>query len=97
MNECKIYGCRLLQTVCITCGRVVCTKTFPLVQEWISVKDQRLSPFQDVLLCADGKIVIGWDEACQPEEDPAYCSFQEFDPDKVTHFMHLPKPPREDG
>ncbi len=65
------------------------------MNEWISIKNGRPSPFRDVLLCADGKIVIGWDESTNPEEDLAYCSFQEFDSDKVTHWMPLPELPRD--
>ena len=29
-NECKIRGCRKLQTNCVECGRVVSTADFPL-------------------------------------------------------------------
>ena len=44
-KECYIYGCRHLQTHCVTCGRVVCEKIFPKMNEWISVKDK--SPPKD--------------------------------------------------
>ena len=37
--ECHIYGCKYLQTTCLTCGRVVCTKTLPTM-EWIEIKEK---------------------------------------------------------
>lgn len=35
MGECAKWGCRLIQTTCVTCGRVICTKCLPPMPEWI--------------------------------------------------------------
>ena len=40
MNQCTISGCRLLQTTCVTCGRIVCTKALPAMLEWVKMTDQ---------------------------------------------------------
>lgn len=39
MKECTIRGCRNLQTTCVECGRIVCTKCLP-TSEWIKVSDK---------------------------------------------------------
>ena len=91
MIQCKISGCRNLSTICNDCSRVVCTKKLPLSFEWISVGELAPPAMEDILLLAGDYIVKGWNECVQPEEDPSYCSYQDFDSDEVTHWMYLPK------
>lgn len=33
-TKCIEWGCRNLQTICLDCGRVVCTKTLPKAEDW---------------------------------------------------------------
>jgi hypothetical protein len=52
----------------------------------------------DVLLYADDRIVVGWNESTQPEEDPVYCVSLAYSRsatrlDDVTHWMHIPMKP----
>ena len=58
-KQCQISGCRQLQTICLTCGRVVCTKILPNPSEWISVKNRLPETDQNVLFFYDDKIHIG--------------------------------------
>jgi len=92
MIPCKIRGCRNLQNVCKDCGRIVCTMTFQPPSDWICVKDQVPPAMKDVLLLAGNLVVKGWNESVQPEEDPSYCSYQDFDSDEITHWMPYPQP-----
>jgi hypothetical protein len=91
MIQCKISGCRNLSTICNDCSRVVCTKNLPQTVEWISVKDQPPPAMRDVLFLAGDYVFSGWNESVQPEEDPSYCSHQDFDSDLITHWMPYPK------
>jgi hypothetical protein len=57
---------------------------------------------ETVLVCMDGKTIIGWNESVQPEEDASYCTWRgDFDGkvivhgEEITHWMPLPKPPSE--
>lgn len=66
--------------------------------EWISVKDQLPEDDQTVLMCEagqDGLPIIGWYESndCISGFYPAH-SFQTFRM-HVTHWMPLPKQPKE--
>lgn len=76
--------------------------------KWISVKKRHAPPMETVLLCYKGKVVVGWNESVQPEEDTVYCAYwgqteeEEtiagcvfLDSEEVTHWMPLPKPSRE--
>lgn len=63
----------------------------------IKSKEDAPPPMHDVLLYADGKILKGWNESVQPEEDPSYCSCEDglLTPEEVTHWMKLPKAPND--
>ncbi len=39
MIDCVIRGCRNLQTTCIDCGKIVCTKILPEVNQCTNVTD----------------------------------------------------------
>lgn len=60
--------------------------------QWIDVNEETPTPFEDVLLSANGVVAMGWNEATD-SEDPAYCSFHAIDLDEISHWMPLPKPP----
>lgn len=99
MNDCQIRGCRKLEWICKDCGRVVASADFPKTLEWISVKEQPAPPFETVHLCVDGKVIVGWNESCQPEEDPAYCSWEQWPEtfisgEGVSHWAPLLKAPQ---
>jgi hypothetical protein len=47
---------------------------------------------KDVLFSAGTYVFSGWNESVQPEEDPSYCSREDFDSDEITHWMPYPKP-----
>jgi Protein of unknown function (DUF551) len=70
------------------------------MSEWIRTKD-RIPPSMDtVILYVGGKVMVGWNEAVQPEEDPIYTSWEEWpestlDGEGVTHWMALPDPPND--
>ena len=69
---------------------------------WIDAKKIAAPSMQTVLLCVEGKVIIGRNESVQPEKDPYYCSWDCWpDPciqvENVTHWMPLPKPPMEDS
>ena len=71
--------------------------------KWISVKEKPSPPMKDVLLLirsrpygfAEPRIVQGWNESTEPQEDPAYCSYCGIDSDDVTHWAYMPKTPEE--
>lgn len=70
------------------------------MMNWISVEKSDSPPMETVLLCVDGKVIPGWNESTQPEEDACYCSWESWpeshiDGEGVTHWMVLPKPPQE--
>ena len=96
MNKCQISGCRELQTTCVTCGRVVCTKTFCASGEWISVKE-RLPGAKDYVIrvFADGKVMDEvWLETHTQiwMKDSYNGGWGPFD-GTVTHWMELPPLP----
>lgn len=67
---------------------------------WIDAVKTPPPAMQDVLLYADGEILLGWNESVQPEEDPSYCvalrdSRSCMSLENVTHWMQLPKKPNE--
>ncbi len=53
--ECHITGCRNLQTTCVSCGRIVCTRCLPKSMEWISVKDLEPELYTFVLVFANNQ------------------------------------------
>ncbi len=67
------------------------------MSEWISAKDRPSPSMETVWLYVDGHIVAGWNEAVQPEETPAYCTWEQgcydLDMDHVTHWMAKPESP----
>jgi hypothetical protein len=100
MNECEKRGCRNLEWKCGDCGRTRATAIM-VYGEWISVEDRPAPAMQTVILCYQGKSIVGWNESVQPEEDPAYCSwepsFRLLENEDVTHWMPLPKPPKKEN
>lgn len=92
MSKCHATGCRNLETVCKDCARVVCTKTLPPMQEWISVKDKYPKHGDDVL-ATDGKKVkempfFMWDNG------PSWTVSARF-MGPITYWMLLPEPPKD--
>lgn len=62
--------------------------------EWVSVKERHAPPMETVILFGEGKVLPGWNEATQHEEDAAYCSWEwDFSSETVTHWMPFPEPP----
>ena len=106
MNECQISGCRELQTTCVTCGRVVCTKTFSAPGEWISVKD-RLPEEEDYYLTwviDNGASyyfeVQKFDKMPRTLKEMygnciTHWEKSLWDDRIVTHWMKLPNPPKD--
>lgn len=92
MNQCKISGCRYLQTTCQTCGRLVIEKILPARLEWISVKDSLPEEDENVLIF-NGEI----NKACRMSWDNdqgwiwTHYGMEAYD---VTHWMELPSPPK---
>lgn len=71
-----------------------------LESPWISTKIRPAPPMETVQLCVDGKVIVGWNESIQPEEDPSYCSWEGWPEscisgEGVTHWAPLLKAPRE--
>ena len=67
---------------------------------WINVKDEEAPPMRTVLLAVEGKVIAGWNESVQPEEDPSYCSWEheeKFGIEGVTHWMKFPDAPAGEG
>jgi hypothetical protein len=65
---------------------------------WIDAKKIPAPPMRTVILCYEGKAIVGWNESVQPEEDPSYCSWEPcpwtlLGDEGVTHWMPLPEPP----
>ncbi len=96
MTECRIKGCRYLQTTCLTCGRVICTKTLP-THEWISIKDKLPKKDEHVLVYGDDGVFRAY---C--DEDTQYPSWQCYPIGSyagdgcvygITHWMPLPASP----
>lgn len=78
---------------------MVASADFPKAIEWISVKDRPSPSMETVWLCVDGKVIVGWNEAVQPEESPAYCSWEHWPEsyisgEGVTHWMPQPESPK---
>ena len=98
MTECTKSGCRNLQTTCLTCGRVVCTATFPS-PEWISVDE--LPPKENELVRiwnGKGKITRGRRFIDKLQESGGhYCYYEEDESDwgVILKWMPLPEPPHE--
>ena len=60
------------------------------MSEWISVKDRLPKPFESVLVFRDGKISIDY------SEENGWFAY-DFNGKRVTHWMPLPEPPKEDN
>jgi hypothetical protein len=65
---------------------------------WIDATKVPAPAMRDVLLYAEGKIYVGWNESTEPEEDPVYCidlrdSRSAMVLEGVTHWMILPEKP----
>lgn len=99
MNLCQIRGCRNLRWMCKDCGRTaVSAELITTPGQWISVADEDAPAFKTVQLCVDGKVIVGWNESCQPEEIASYCSWEHWPEsyisgEGVTHWAPLLKPP----
>ena len=98
MTECESRGCRNLAWKCADCGRTDAT-VLTMYKQWISVDELVPPAMQTVLLCINGKVLPGWNESVQPEEDPSYCTWEgdPFGAEGVTHWMQLPSPPKEEN
>lgn len=68
------------------------------MKDWIDVNLEK-PPFMKDLVFAmsSGQVLSGWNESCEPEEDPSYCFHQHWlDVEgEVTHFAPYPKHPRD--
>lgn len=65
---------------------------------WLDIKEVPLPPFETVHLLVDGKVIVGWNESVEPEEIPAYCSWEQWPEsfisgEGVTHWAPLLKAP----
>lgn len=65
---------------------------------WFDTTKHRPPFMQDLLLCVEGKVIVGWNGAEQPEEDPCYYSWAfwpgiHINSERVTHWMHMPQAP----
>lgn len=64
---------------------------------WYDVEKFPPPSMIDLLLCVEGKVILGWNESVQTNEEPSFCCWHEW-PDQflygdgVSHWMHLPKP-----
>lgn len=97
-NECRMYGCKYLQTTCLTCGRLVCTKTLPTF-EWISVQE-RLPSNGEELLMSYNNLVMGGMFSNGKFYHPSNCAHVKgychcIEQEGITHWMPLPSPPEE--
>jgi hypothetical protein len=100
MTECLEKGCRNLQTTCVTCGRVVCTATFPK-DEWIKCSERLPEPSdghfcsEDVLIASPLWVMVGYLDGYKKWK--AYDLSNE-DTQKVSpsHWMKFPSPPKEE-
>ena len=69
------------------------------IEEWLDHYHSP-PPMQNILLSVGGKVISGWNESVQPEEEPSYCSYEPWpEPyvsgEGVTHWRHMPKPPEK--
>lgn len=61
---------------------------------WVPVELQDAPPMETVILTDGKKVFCGWNESTQPEEDAAYCMWEDWlDVGDVTHWMKLPELP----
>lgn len=65
---------------------------------WFDAFANPSPPLETVHLLVDGKVIIGWNESAQPEEDPVYCSWElwpecHIKGEGVTHWAPLLKAP----
>jgi Protein of unknown function (DUF551) len=103
MNQCTISGCRYLQTTCISCGRIVCTKTLPEAGQWISVKERLPDECADVLLyCPITKSVFVGFLLYSLDNEPICYHILDLDEsdesvklDEVSHWMRRPENPED--
>jgi hypothetical protein len=73
MSKCTEWGCRNLQTTCLDCERVVCTKNLSPAQRWTSVTLALPEKRQPVLFCTKEEMFVGryngnneWEIGCVP-------------------------------
>ncbi len=103
MCECKIRGCRNVQTICIDCGRLICEKILPKGPEWIRVENEMPEEGQTVM-CYNGMVCTGFYQSeYYPQErskkgwnlDISEEESTTFSPERynITHWMPLPEPP----
>lgn len=99
MNECQIRGCRKLEWRCRDCSRSAATCDLA-DNLWIKVTDKIPPPMETVLLAVGNAVTVGWNEATQEGEDPAYCAWDVWPRgyergEGVTHWMPLPRGPKD--
>lgn len=106
MTKCQIRGCRYLQTTCVTCGRLVCEKILPEVQEWIDPNLKMPVDEQEIIVCMKDKSCTSayflkkyptWKNSNLIYQENGVC-FSESEAsyaswDCVAYWMPLPKPP----
>lgn len=94
MNNCKDKGCQNLSWKCDDCGRTKATVKVAY-GDWISVKDKAPPPLETVILADKGQVIVGWNASICPEEDPVYYAYESDHDFSVSHWIPLPKPPKE--
>lgn len=68
---------------------------------WFDVSERPPIPMETVHLLVDGKVIIGWNEAVQDDEDPSYCSYESWPEsclrgEGVTKWAPLLKAPKKE-
>jgi hypothetical protein len=98
MSKCLKHECQYLQTTCVTCGRIVCTKALPKIQEWVSVKE-RSPPYRTPVLVFDRYHAVRTGGHIKqasriPRMEKSYWKEEDGIAPRYSHWMPLPEPPK---
>lgn len=95
MKECRKRGCRNLQTTCIDCSRIVCSKILP-AGGWISVNDSLPNDGQMIAVCVMSTQMGCVGRYCANEDERLPCliygplKILGFTWTDVTHWIAIP-------
>ena len=94
MNACKIRGHLNLQHVCKDCGQVVCEKTLPEQDEWVSVQERmpkiREFPNHEVLTWNGIEVRA----RTYSFYETGKCYFNDMGNPNIAHWIPLPENPK---